>query len=266
MNNITASAKIKFFNWHLAGGPELRPASWTIALHFDDPGIYGDQNEIDTGYDPNYVRKDVTWSAPVSFDNGTSICINNEDLTWTAGVGASFDVVGLSIKDENGEAIAWGLFSEKTTVVEGEIFRIYADSILVVIDEKCRILRERLLLYLFTNATMVQALSVVAALHTGDPGSDGADNEVQTSQDSSYVHKQVIFSVASEFAGTGKVKLSSDWASWTPAANSPGYTVTWTSYKDGANGDCLAIAPRLKEMVMAAGVPSPGTTGEILAY
>lgn len=267
MNNIVASAKIKFLDWYLAGGTELRPSGWSVALHSGDPGIYGDQNELTTGDDLNYERKGVTWRLPASFANGTSVCLNNEDLTWTPDSGAFFEVAALSVRDENGDPIAWGIFSEATEVSGGgEPFRIYADSLAVVIDDICQNLRESVLLYLFSTESITQATGIVAALHADNPGTEGADNEVTLAQDADYVRKAVTFSSPAETPSTGKVKITSDWASWTPAAASPGYTVTWTTYRDATTGSCLAIAQRLKEMVMAAGVPSPGTTGEILAY
>jgi hypothetical protein len=266
MNNIVASAKIKFLDWYLAGGAEDRPSGWSIALHTGDPGIYGDQNELTTDDDPDYERKDVTWSLPASFQNGTSVCLNNEDLTWIPGAEAAYDVAAMSVRDENGEPIAWSIFSEVTEATDGIEFRIYADSVAVVIDDACQKLRESLLLYLFSVESMTQASGVIAALHTDNPGTDGADNEVTLTQDADYVRKLVAFSSSSEISDTGKVKIASDWTSWTPAATSPGYTVTWTTYRDSVTGECLAVAQRLKEMVMTAGVPSPGTTGEILAY
>ena len=266
MNNIVASAKIKFLDWYLAGAPEARPSGWSVALHTGDPGIYGDQNELTTGEDPNYERKEVTWSLPASFLNGTSVCLNNEDLIWTPDAGASYEVAALSVRDENGDPIAWSILSEVTEISGGAEFRVYADSVAVVIDDACQKLRESLLLYLLSTEAMTQASGIIAALHTDNPGPDGADNEVTLAQDADYVRKPVVFSSSSEILGTGKVKMASDWASWTPAAASPGYTVTWTTYRDSVAGGCLAVAQRLKEMVMAAGVPSPGTTGEILAY
>lgn len=72
----------------------------------------------------------------------------------------------------------------------------------------------------FTAGTAVRPTAWYVSLHTGDPGTTGA-NEVLVATDGDYVRKSVTYSAAS-----GGANASTGAVSWTVKSDSAGYTVT----------------------------------------
>lgn len=93
------------------------------------------------------------------------------------------------------------------------------------------------LTFLYTTTTITtRPTTWYAAIHTADPGAEGANNEVLVADDADYVRQAVTF-------GTPASKQTSNNAdiTFTPATGATAYTVTHMSIWDAATGgNCIA--------------------------
>lgn len=94
-----------------------------------------------------------------------------------------------------------------------------------------------LVTWMFTTSAATRPTAWFVALHTGDPGETGADDEVVVGTDADYVRKAITFD--DPVSGSGQC-LSDAAVSWTVDTGSAGYTVTHASIWDAETaGNCL---------------------------
>ena len=108
--------------------------------------------------------------------------------------------------------------------------------------------RDMLLDYLLNTESVTRPTSWYVSLHTGDPGTTGA-NEV-AAQDDDYVRQAVDMGAAS--SGTS---VSEDSQTWTAASDATTYTVTHIGIWDSASGGEFLFGGALPvpETVVASG-------------
>lgn len=92
--------------------------------------------------------------------------------------------------------------------------------------------------YLFTAAAVTRPAAWKLSLHTADPGTTGAANELTTGVDADYAEKAVSLSAAATLVDTET--RNSTAALWIPAVGSV-YDVTHICVKDDATGSSLAV-------------------------
>jgi hypothetical protein len=118
-----------------------------------------------------------------------------------------------------------------------------------------------LLKWAFTDSAVTRPTTWFVALHEGDPGETGVDNEVVVGTDADYVRKAVTF--ADPVDGQA---LSDSAVSWTVEAGSAGYTVTHGSIWDAAtDGNCLIKGQLPVARALVAGGILTFNVGEVIA-
>ena len=104
--------------WMFTDSSVTRPTAWYVAMHTDDPGETGANNEVDTDDDADYLRKSTTFTDPSS---GT--CTNEGAVTWTVDtLSSGYTVRYVSVWDAatTGNCLAIGqLYSEHAMVADG---------------------------------------------------------------------------------------------------------------------------------------------------
>ena len=88
MSGLTNAGEDLLVTWMFtdADMTGLRPVSWYVALHTDDPGEDGDANEVLIANDADYTRKSVTFANPVT---GSGMCLSEGQVSHTPAVAAS---------------------------------------------------------------------------------------------------------------------------------------------------------------------------------
>lgn len=120
-----------------------------------------------------------------------------------------------------------------------------------------------LLTWMFTTSSATRPTAWYVALHTGDPGETGADNEVVVGTDADYVRDSITFD--DPVASSGQV-LSDAAVSWTVDAASAGYTVTHISVWDAStSGHCLIKGALPVSRALAANQVLTFSIGDIIA-
>lgn len=120
-----------------------------------------------------------------------------------------------------------------------------------------------LLTYLLTASSVTRPTAWFVSLHTGDPGEDGADNEVAAGTDADYIRKAVTFD--DPIADTGQV-LTNTAPTWTVNSGSSGYTVSHIAIFDAVSGgNCLYKGEMLVSKTLAASEVLTFTAGDIVA-
>jgi hypothetical protein len=105
-----------------------------VALHTADPTDAGG-SEVTTTSFPAYVRKAVTFDAPVSGTNSSTV-VNNNELSWTYDGTNSLTISHVSIYDNaTTPNLLWhGALSASKTVANGDIFKIGIGNLTVGLD------------------------------------------------------------------------------------------------------------------------------------
>ena len=94
------------------------------------------------------------------------------------------------------------------------------------------------LAWLFTTGTAVRPTTWFVAIHTGDPGAEGASSEVVVGDDADYVRQAIAF-------GTPALKQAKNTGAvtFTPASAATAYDVTHVSIWDASTaGNCICKA------------------------
>ncbi|KKS16793.1 MAG: hypothetical protein UU74_C0033G0025 [Candidatus Woesebacteria bacterium GW2011_GWA1_41_7] len=112
------------------------------------------------------------------------------------------------------------------------------------------------------DARFVTGTTYYLALHTGDPGEDGDENEVLVAADADYVRQGFTFAGPAAL----KQKLNDSAVSWTVDAASAGYTVTHASIWTAATaGSCKFKAALAVPRALVANGVLTFEIGEVVA-
>ncbi len=115
--------------------------------------------------------------------------------------------------------------------------------------------------WMFTTDSVTRPTTWYIALHTGDPGSDGSSNEVDTGDDADYVRQSVTYGSAAS-----KQCLNDAAVSWTVNSGSAGFTVTHASvWTASTGGTCLMTGELGAARDMVALAVETFAIGEIVA-
>jgi hypothetical protein len=88
--SLTNAGEELLLAWMLTTTSVTRPVDWEMSLHTADPGEAGTANEVSTGVDADYVRKDLTFDDPVA---NSGQVLSDVAATWTADAGATTHTV-----------------------------------------------------------------------------------------------------------------------------------------------------------------------------
>jgi hypothetical protein len=130
---LTSHGAGLLLDWLLTTDSVTRPTDWYAALHTADPGDDGSANEVDTGDDPDYVRKTTDFDAATSITGGDTYTRNNVAAVWVPGTGADFTASHLTVKDAltSGNALYSAACVPPREGLDGQTLSIAAKDIII---------------------------------------------------------------------------------------------------------------------------------------
>lgn len=105
-----------FLNWLFTAETVVRPTTWKLSLHTASPSTTGSANELTVGVDANYVRKAVSFSAPVT--TGDTEMLNSTAALWNPATGSVYDASHIGVNDgSTGSSLyTLGLVTPKSSI------------------------------------------------------------------------------------------------------------------------------------------------------
>jgi hypothetical protein len=120
-------------DWLLTAAAVTRPTAWFWGLATADPGDDGTANEVTVGDDPDYVRKETTFSPAATITGSDSYARTATDSIWTPGAGANFTAPYGSVFDAStgGNAILVSTFAPSKIGIAAQTLSISANEVTV---------------------------------------------------------------------------------------------------------------------------------------
>ena len=134
MGNFTEYGKDLLATWAFDTAAVTRPAAWFVALHTADPGVTGATAEVLVATDADYVRKSITFAAPVA---GTGQCLSDSAVSWTVnGASAGYTVLWATIWDAAvaGNCIIKGQLPVQRVLVAGGVLTFNIGEVIGAIE------------------------------------------------------------------------------------------------------------------------------------
>jgi len=257
---LTPHGNLLALDWLLIVAAMPRPAAAYIALHDGDPGDTGINNEV-TG--AGYARSLATFEA-ASFANSRATTVNTTDQTFTPNTGVTWTATHVSIWDAvtAGSCIAQAVLfkpiladdATPTVLPAGKLPITLFGGVFTEYSSKA------LLNFLFNAETVTRPLEWWSALHVGDPGDTGANNEVNAGVDVAYIRKTMTFNAAATVDSIQRITNSGD-AEWIPDG-AASYTVTARSTWDAVSGGNCLIKGNLYATVESSALALMLASGE----
>lgn len=117
------------------------------------------------------------------------------------------------------------------------------------------------LAWLLTTGAFTRPVSWEVLMHSGDPGQEGADNEIVAGDDPDYARQSITFGAANTIGSEAKV-INNIAVAWTPGTGAS-YLVTHLSIRDADNDECLVVLPLSYPETMTAGVQKQYDSGSL---
>lgn len=248
MYGLTPYALELSLNFTFTTASVTRPAALYLARHIGSTDDSGSINEETTATDADYTRPAILFNAAIGNSSlGLMLSLNSNIMTLTPAIAAgtrSYYAWSIWDAPTGGNCLCVIPFAGYTVNASNAApVEIRAGAIALAIkvgagraltDTAAKLMLD----CLFTTSAVTRPTAWKLSLHTADPGTTGAANELTTGVDADYVQKAVSLSAAATLTDTET--RNSTAALWIPAAGSV-YDVTHICVKDDASGDSLAV-------------------------